>query len=131
MSEHAQRSITGEYASPVQVRAWRQRLTRITARQPLRLSWESNHSASVNDLSPDKRIPALRPICLSVKGASMAFTVIWYGIHGVVDQGIFPAEKTAKDHAISMFKARKRDDGVVSVEIRKDNGAVVFSYAEN
>ena len=61
----------------------------------------------------------------------MAFTVIWYGIHGVVDQAIFPAEKTAKDHAISMFKARKRDDGIVSVQVRKDNGAVVFSYAEN
>ena len=39
--------------------------------------------------------------------------------------------KTAKDHAISTFKVRMRDDGVVSVEVRKDNGTVVFSYAEN
>ena len=61
----------------------------------------------------------------------MAFTVIWYGMQGVVDQAIFLAEKTAKEHAISMFKARKRDDGVVSVEIRKDSGTVIFSYAEN
>jgi hypothetical protein len=68
---------------------------------------------------------------LRVKGASMAFTVIWYGTHGVVDQAIFLAEKTAKDHAISTYKARKRDDGVVSVEVRKDSGTVVFSHAEN
>ena len=37
----------------------------------------------------------------------MAFTVIWYGIHGVVDQAIFLAEKTAKDHAISTYQGPK------------------------
>ena len=44
---------------------------------------------------------------LSVKGASMAFTVIWYGRHGIVDKATFPAEKAAKDHAISTFQDRK------------------------
>lgn len=60
----------------------------------------------------------------------MAYTVIWYGRHGIVDKVTFDAEKTARDHAIAMFQTRKGDDGVVSVEVRKDNGAVVFSHAE-
>ncbi|AZO41464.1 hypothetical protein EJ076_10205 [Mesorhizobium sp. M7D.F.Ca.US.005.01.1.1] len=61
----------------------------------------------------------------------MAFTVIWYGRQGIVDKEIFHAEKAAKDHAISLFQTRKGDDGIVSVEIRKENGTVVFSHAEN
>ncbi|PBB64240.1 hypothetical protein CK228_34100 [Mesorhizobium sp. WSM4312] len=61
----------------------------------------------------------------------MAYTVIWYGRQGIVDKETFDAEKMAKDHAISMFPTRKGDDGVVSVEVRKDNRAVVFSHAEN
>lgn len=61
----------------------------------------------------------------------MAFTVIWYGRQGIVAKEMFDAEKTAKDHAISIFQTRKGDDGIVSVEIRKDNGTVVFSHAEN
>ncbi|AZV17810.1 hypothetical protein EJ079_01155 [Mesorhizobium sp. M7A.F.Ce.TU.012.03.2.1] len=61
----------------------------------------------------------------------MPFTVIWYGRRGIVDKVSFDAEKAAKDHAIAMFPTRKGDDGIVSVEVRKDNGAVVFSHAEN
>lgn len=61
----------------------------------------------------------------------MAFTVIWYGRQGIVDKEMFDAEKSAKDHAISMFQTRKGDDGIVSVEIRKENGTVVFTHAEN
>jgi hypothetical protein len=63
--------------------------------------------------------------------ATMAYTVIWYGRQGIVDEVIFDDEKTAKDHATSMFQTRKGDDGIVSVEVRKDNGSVVFSHAEN
>ncbi|TIN01901.1 MAG: hypothetical protein E5Y34_08965 [Mesorhizobium sp.] len=61
----------------------------------------------------------------------MPFTVIWYGRRGIVDKVSFDAEKAAKDYAIAMFPTRKGDDGIVSVEVRKDNGAVVFSHAEN
>ncbi|RVA23879.1 hypothetical protein EN935_27170 [Mesorhizobium sp. M7D.F.Ca.US.004.03.1.1] len=61
----------------------------------------------------------------------MAFTVIWYGTQGIVDKEMFDAEKAARDHAISMFQTRKGDDGIVSVEVRKENGTVVFSHAEN
>lgn len=61
----------------------------------------------------------------------MAYTIIWYGRRGFVDKVIFDTEKAAKDHAISMFQTRKGDDGIVSVEVRKDNGTVVFSHAEN
>jgi len=61
----------------------------------------------------------------------MAYTVIWYGRQGIVDKATFDAEKSAKDHAIAMFAARKGDQGVVCVEVRKDNGAVVYSHAEN
>jgi len=61
----------------------------------------------------------------------MAYTVIWYGRQGIVDKATFDAEKSAKDHAIAMFPTRKGDQGVVCVEVRKDNGAVVYSHAEN
>jgi hypothetical protein len=61
----------------------------------------------------------------------MAFTVIWYGRQGIVEKTLFDAEKAARDHAIAMFPTRKQDDGIVSVEVRKDNGAVVFSHAGN
>lgn len=64
-------------------------------------------------------------------GESTPYTVIWYGRQGLIDRMTFDAEKTAKDHATSMFSTRKGDDGVISVEVRKDNGAVVFSHAEN
>ncbi|UVK57560.1 hypothetical protein DBIPINDM_008161 (plasmid) [Mesorhizobium sp. AR02] len=42
----------------------------------------------------------------------MAFTVIWYGRQGIVDKEPFDAEKTAKDHAISMFQTRNRETDV-------------------
>ncbi|UCI10715.1 hypothetical protein [Mesorhizobium sp. B1-1-8] len=61
----------------------------------------------------------------------MAYTVVWYDRQGIIDKVTFDAEKTAKAHAVSMFATRKGDDGVVSVEVRKDSGAVVFSHAEN
>ncbi|UCI17308.1 hypothetical protein FJ970_19535 [Mesorhizobium sp. B2-1-8] len=61
----------------------------------------------------------------------MAYTVIWYGRKGIIDKVTFDAEKVAKDHAMAMFQARRGDDGAVSVEVRKDNGTVVFSHAEN
>jgi hypothetical protein len=61
----------------------------------------------------------------------LAYTVIWYGRQGIVDKQTFDAERTAKDYATSMFPTRKGDDGIVSVEVRKDDGAVVFSHAEN
>ncbi|ESY89131.1 MULTISPECIES: hypothetical protein [unclassified Mesorhizobium] len=61
----------------------------------------------------------------------MAFTVIWYGRQGIIDKVIFDAEKVAKDHAISMFQTRRGDEGIICVEVRKDNGTVVFSHAEN
>lgn len=60
-------------------------------------------------------------------GASMAYTVIWYGREGIVDKETFDAEKQAKDCAIAMFPTRKA--GVVAVQVRKDDGTVVFSRA--
>jgi hypothetical protein len=59
----------------------------------------------------------------------MAYTVIWYGRQGIVDKASFDAERAAKDHVIATFDARKQADGIVSAEVRKDNGAVVFSKA--
>ncbi|MDW6025910.1 hypothetical protein SAZ10_29540 [Mesorhizobium sp. BAC0120] len=61
----------------------------------------------------------------------MAYTVIWYGRQGIVEKETFDAEKTAKDHAVAMFPTRKGDEAVVCVEVRKDNGTVVFSHAES
>jgi hypothetical protein len=59
----------------------------------------------------------------------VAYTVIWYGKQGIVERTPFDAEKAARDHAISTFPGRKQDDGIVAVEVRKDDGAVVFSQA--
>ncbi|PZV33186.1 hypothetical protein B5V02_38250 [Mesorhizobium kowhaii] len=59
----------------------------------------------------------------------MAYTVIWYGKQGVVEKTPFDAEKAARDHVFAAFPARKRDDGIVAVEIRKDDDTVVFSRA--
>ena len=63
--------------------------------------------------------------------AAMAFTVIWYGEHGIVAKTPFADEKTAKTHAIATFPALVQNDGIVSVEVRKDDGTVVFSHAGN
>jgi hypothetical protein len=59
----------------------------------------------------------------------MAFTVKWYGRQGIVETATFALERAAKDHATTMFEARRRDFGVVAVEVRKEDGAVVFSHA--
>ncbi|PAQ05731.1 hypothetical protein [Mesorhizobium temperatum] len=59
----------------------------------------------------------------------MAYTVIWYGKQGIVEETPFDAEKAARDHALATFPARKQDDGIVAVEVRKDDGTVVFSQA--
>ena len=59
----------------------------------------------------------------------MAFTVIWYGKDSIVAKTPFDAEKTTKHHAFAMFPALKQKDGVVSVEVRKDDGTFVFSRA--
>jgi hypothetical protein len=59
----------------------------------------------------------------------VAYTVIWYGKKGIVEKTPFDAEKAARDHIFAAFPARKQDDGIVAVEIRKDDGTVVFSQA--
>ena len=59
----------------------------------------------------------------------MGYTVVWYGREGIVAKTPFEAEKTAKDHVIETFPARQQSDGIVAVEVRKDNGDVVFSLA--
>ena len=58
----------------------------------------------------------------------MAFTVIWYGKQGVVEKMPFDAEKAARDHALATFPTRKQN-GIVAVEVRKEDGSVVFSQA--
>ena len=57
----------------------------------------------------------------------MAYTVIWYGKKGIVEKTPFDTEKAGKDHALSTFPDRK--SGIVAVEVRKDDGTVVFSKA--
>jgi hypothetical protein len=57
----------------------------------------------------------------------MSYTVIWYGREGIVEKTTFDAEKNAKDHAIATFPTRKA--GIVAVQVRKDDGTVVFSRA--
>ncbi|RRH94246.1 hypothetical protein EH240_27585 [Mesorhizobium tamadayense] len=57
----------------------------------------------------------------------MAFTVIWYGKHGILEKTPFDTEKAARDHALATFQDRKA--GIVAVEVRKDDGTVVFSQA--
>ena len=59
----------------------------------------------------------------------MAYTVIWYGKAGIVEKTPFDAEKDARDHALATFLVRKQNDGIVAVEVRKDDGTVVFSQA--
>ncbi|MFK0693067.1 hypothetical protein ACFX5Q_33770 [Mesorhizobium sp. IMUNJ 23033] len=59
----------------------------------------------------------------------MAFTVIWYGKQGIFEKTPFDAEKAARDHVLATFPARKQNDGIVAVEVRKDDGTVVFSRA--
>jgi hypothetical protein len=58
----------------------------------------------------------------------VVYTLIWYGKQGIVEKTPFDAEKAARDHALATFPARKQD-GIVAVEVRKDDGTVVFSQA--
>jgi len=58
----------------------------------------------------------------------VGFTVIWYGKQGIVEKTPFDAEKAARDHALATFPG-KQDHGIVAVEVRKDDGTVVFSQA--
>lgn len=57
----------------------------------------------------------------------MTYTVIWYGKQGIVEKTPFDAENAAREYALSTFPDRK--SGIVSVEVRKDDGTVVFSRA--
>ncbi|WP_457155840.1 hypothetical protein [Mesorhizobium sp. P5_C1] len=57
----------------------------------------------------------------------MAYTVIWYGKQGILEKTHFDAEKVARDYALATFTDRK--SGIVAVEVRKDDGTVVFSKA--
>ena len=57
----------------------------------------------------------------------MTYTVVWYDREGIIDKSTFDAEKKAKDYAIAMFPTRKA--GVVAVQIRKDDGTVIYSRA--
>ncbi|RWC49317.1 hypothetical protein [Mesorhizobium sp.] len=59
----------------------------------------------------------------------MAYTVIWYGKQGILEKTPFDAEKVARDHLLETFGDRKLRDGVVSAEVRKEDGTVVFSQA--
>ena len=58
----------------------------------------------------------------------LSYTLIWYGKQGIVEKEMFDAEKAARDHASANFSKRNLD-GVVAVEVRKDDGTVVFSQA--
>ena len=57
----------------------------------------------------------------------MTFTVIWYRRQGILEQTAFATEKAARDFVVKGFPVRKEADGIVAVEIRKDEGTVVFS----
>ncbi|MBB6411942.1 hypothetical protein [Mesorhizobium sangaii] len=57
----------------------------------------------------------------------MAYTVIWYGKRGIAEMTPFDTEKAARDHALATFADRK--SGIVAVEVRKEDGTVVFSKA--
>lgn len=58
----------------------------------------------------------------------MAYTLIWYGKQGIVEKVPFDAEKAAREHALPAFSGRKHE-GIVAVEVRKDDGTAVFSQA--
>jgi hypothetical protein len=58
----------------------------------------------------------------------VAYTLIWYGKQGILEKVSFDAEKAARDHAMASFPARAQE-GIVAVEVRKEDGTVVFSQA--
>lgn len=55
--------------------------------------------------------------------------MIWYGRQGIFEKTPFEAEKAALDHALATYASRKEVDGIVAMEIRNDDGKVVFSLA--
>ena len=59
----------------------------------------------------------------------VAYTVIWYGRQGILEKTLFEAERAARDHALATYPSRKGADGIVAMEIRNDDGKVVFSLA--
>ena len=59
---------------------------------------------------------------------TLAYTVIWYSKQGIVEKASFETEKAARDNALATFSARNMS-GIVAVEVRKDDGTVVFSQA--
>ncbi|MEO5758730.1 MAG: hypothetical protein ABIQ51_17920 [Mesorhizobium sp.] len=59
----------------------------------------------------------------------MPYTVIWYGKKGELARLPFDDEKSAKTHVTSMLPIKIVSDGVVAVEVRKADGAVVYSHA--
>jgi len=59
----------------------------------------------------------------------VAYTVIWYGRQGILEKTLFEAERAARDHALATYPSRKEVDGIVAMEIRNDDGKVVFSLA--
>lgn len=67
-------------------------------------------------------------ICLAAsRETTLPYTVIWYDKAGIVAKTLFDTEKAARDHAAAMFPDRRKDEGIVAVEVRKDSGDVVFS----
>ncbi|MER8434270.1 hypothetical protein [Mesorhizobium caraganae] len=60
--------------------------------------------------------------CVRKGIGAVAYTVIWYGKHGIVEKVPFDAEKAARDHTLATFPNRK--SGIVAVEVRKDDGTV-------
>jgi hypothetical protein len=57
----------------------------------------------------------------------VSYTVIWCGKQGILEKTPFDHEKAARDYAQATFPARRH--GIVAVEVRKDDGTVVFSQA--
>ncbi|QPC95693.1 hypothetical protein [Mesorhizobium sp. INR15] len=61
---------------------------------------------------------------MAKRSGQLAYTLIWYGKQGMVEKMPFDGEKAARDYALAQFPARTQD-GIVAVEVRKDDGTVV------
>lgn len=53
------------------------------------------------------------------RGATMAYTVIWYGRQGIVDKMTFDVEKVAKDYAISMSRPERATMGLCPLKFAR------------
>ncbi|MEI8717350.1 hypothetical protein [Mesorhizobium sp. ISC11] len=80
--------------------------------------------------TPAQRLGTLVSRSATGSVVTTVYTVIWHGKQGVVEKAPFDAEKDAREHAQATFAARQQDDEVVTVEIRKHDGTVVFSQAD-